>query len=66
VLLEATSALLQSWLGSSLGGIQLTVYSLILIAVILWRPSGLIGVFTEAYGRIVHAAPRAAEAAIDG
>ncbi len=55
VLLEATSALLQSWLGSSLGGIQLTVYSLILIAVILWRPTGLLGVFTEAYGRIVTA-----------
>ncbi len=41
VLLEATSALLQSWLGSSHGGVQLTVYALILIAVILWRPSGL-------------------------
>ena len=40
VLLEATSALLQSWLGSSIGGVQLTVYSLILIAVILWRPPG--------------------------
>ena len=35
---EVTSALLQSWLGSSVGGIQLTVYSLILMAVILWRP----------------------------
>jgi branched-chain amino acid transport system permease protein len=45
----------------------LTVYSLILIAVILWRPTGLLGVFTEAYGRIVHAGPaRAREAAIDG
>ena len=67
VLLEASSALLQSWLGSSLGGVQLTVYSLILIAVILWRPTGLLGVFTEAYGRIVHASPaRAREAAIDG
>jgi branched-chain amino acid transport system permease protein len=67
VLLEATSALLQSWLGSSLGGIQLTVYSLILIAVILWRPTGLLSVFTEAYGRIVHVGPaRAREAAIDG
>ena len=61
VLLEATSALLQSWLGSSLGGVQLTVYSLILIAVILWRPTGLLGVFTEAYGRIVHADPARAQ-----
>jgi len=52
VLLEATSALLQSWLGSSLGGVQLTVYSLILMAVILWRPTGLIGVMTEAYQRV--------------
>ena len=47
VLLETTSALLQSWLGSSTGGIQLTVYALILMAVILWRPSGLIGLLHE-------------------
>ena len=67
VLLEATSALLQSWLGSSLGGIQLTVYSLILIAVILWRPTGLLGVLTDIYGRIVRADPaRARKAALDG
>jgi branched-chain amino acid transport system permease protein len=47
--------------------VQLTVYSLILIAVILWRPSGLLGVFTEAYARIVRADPaRGREAAIDG
>ena len=51
VLLETTSALLQSWLGSSIGGVQLTVYSLILMAVILWRPTGLIGVATEFYQR---------------
>jgi branched-chain amino acid transport system permease protein len=67
VLLESTSTLLQSWLGSSLGGVQLTVYSLILIAVILWRPSGLLGVLTDVYRRIVHADPaRAREAALDG
>src|SRR3974390_997313 len=40
VLLEATSALLQSWLGGGHGGVQLTVYSLILIGVILYRPAG--------------------------
>jgi branched-chain amino acid transport system permease protein len=67
VLLEVTSALLQSWLGSSLGGVQLTVYALILMAVILWRPAGLIGVFTDAYDRIVNAGPaRAKEASLDG
>jgi branched-chain amino acid transport system permease protein len=55
VLLEASSALLQSWLGGSLGGVQLTVYSLILMAVILWRPTGLLGVLTDAYRRIVPA-----------
>ena len=38
-LLEPTSALLQSWLGASHGGVQLTVYALILMAVILWRPA---------------------------
>jgi branched-chain amino acid transport system permease protein len=48
VLLETTSTLLQSWLGSSIGGVQLTVYSLILMAVILWRPTGLMGMIDEA------------------
>jgi len=67
VLLEATSALLQSWLGGSHGGVQLTVYSLILISVILWRPTGLIGVLTEAYGRVVRAGSAPApEATLDG
>jgi branched-chain amino acid transport system permease protein len=67
VLLEATSALLQSWLGSSFGGVQLTVYSLILMAVILWRPTGLLGVLTEAYARIVRAGPaQTRKAALDG
>jgi branched-chain amino acid transport system permease protein len=63
ILLETTSALLQSWLGGSLGGVQLTVYSLILMAVILWRPTGLIGVMTEAYRRLARRrAPVQAEA----
>jgi branched-chain amino acid transport system permease protein len=67
VLLEATSALLQSWLGSSFGGVQLTVYALILMAVILWRPTGLLGVLTEAYARIVRADPeQTKKAALDG
>lgn len=51
VLLETTSALLQSWLGNSIGGVQLTVYSLILMAVILWRPTGIMGYLTEVYAR---------------
>ena len=67
VLLEATSALLQSWLGGGHGGVQLTVYSLILIAVILYRPAGLIGVLTDAYDRIVHAGmTRTKEVPLDG
>ena len=67
VLLEATSALLQSWLGSSQGGVQLTVYSLILITVILWRPTGLLGLLTDAYGWIVQPAKaREREALLDG
>ena len=57
ILLETTSTLLQSWLGSSLGGLQLTVYSLILMAVILWRPTGLIGIVTEAYQRYLNRHP---------
>jgi branched-chain amino acid transport system permease protein len=66
-LLEATSALLQSWFGASRGGVQLTVYSLILIAVILWRPTGLLSLFTDAYGRLVRAKPGVAkEVPLDG
>src|SRR5438309_7372142 len=57
VLLETTSALLQSWLGGRVGGIQLTVYSLILMAVILWRPTGLIGLAREIYQRAVRRRP---------
>src|SRR5471032_2809082 len=51
VLLETTSALLQSWLGNSIGGVQLTVYSLILMSVILWRPTGIMGYVSEVYAR---------------
>jgi branched-chain amino acid transport system permease protein len=51
VLLETTSALLQSWLGNSIGGVQLTVYALILMAVILWRPTGIMGYLAEIYAR---------------
>jgi branched-chain amino acid transport system permease protein len=51
VLLETTSALLQSWLGNSIGGVQLTVYSLILMAVILWKPTGIMGYLTEIHAR---------------
>jgi len=67
VLLEATSALLQSWLGSSFGGIQLTVYSLILMAVILWRPTGLLSVLAEVYARIVRrGSAQTKKAVLDG
>ena len=67
VLLEATSALLQSWFGSGHGGVQLSVYSLILIAVILWRPNGLIRLFTDLYRRFAYRDPaRAKEVALDG
>jgi branched-chain amino acid transport system permease protein len=57
VLLETTSTLLQSWLGSSIGGVQLTVYSLILMAVILWRPTGLMGMMSEAWQRYASRKP---------
>jgi branched-chain amino acid transport system permease protein len=67
VLLEATSALLQSWLGGGHGGVQLTVYSLILIAVILIRPSGLIGVLADVYERLIRVdAARTKEVPLDG
>ena len=66
VLLESSSALLQSWLGGARGGIQLTIYSLILMAVILWRPTGLIGLVGEAYRRIVPAQRKDTRAGADG
>jgi branched-chain amino acid transport system permease protein len=62
VLLETTSALLQSWLGGSIGGIQLTVYSLILMAVILWRPTGIMGYLIEKWGQAQSREPNRAEA----
>jgi branched-chain amino acid transport system permease protein len=52
-LLEPTSALLQSWLGSSRGGVQLIVYALVLMAVILWQPNGLLGIVKATSGRFV-------------
>jgi branched-chain amino acid transport system permease protein len=58
LLLETTSALLQSWLSNS-GGVQLTVYSLILMAVILWRPTGIMGFIIELRGRRFHKPGRA-------
>jgi branched-chain amino acid transport system permease protein len=57
VFLETTSALLQSWLGSRIGGIQLTVYSLILMAVILWRPTGIMGFISELHAKHWRAEP---------
>ncbi|MBV9631840.1 MAG: branched-chain amino acid ABC transporter permease [Xanthobacteraceae bacterium] len=67
VLLEPTSALLQSWLGSGRGGVQLTIYSLILIAVILYQPAGLIGVLTDIATRFAPGRQaRAKEAPLDG
>ncbi len=45
-LLETTAAVLQSRLGA-IAGVQLTVYSVILMAVILWRPTGILGYFAE-------------------
>ena len=52
--------MLQSWLGGRVGGIQLTIYSLILMAVILWRPTGLIGFGTDLYQRYVRRQPAGA------
>jgi len=51
VLLEPTSALLQSQLGNTIGGVQLTVYSLVLMAIILWRPTGIMGYVSEVLAR---------------
>jgi branched-chain amino acid transport system permease protein len=66
VLLEAGSALLQSSLGGIRSGVQLTVYSLILIAVILWRPTGLMGLFTDLYRRLVPAEKAKSRGLLDG
>ncbi len=66
-LLEATSALLQSWFGSSQGGVQLAVYSLILMAVILWRPTGLLGLASDLHARFARGgSARAQDVPLDG
>ncbi len=57
VLLEPTSALVQSWLGGAHGGVQLSLYAVILMAVILWRPTGLLGVLSGAYERFLRVLP---------
>jgi branched-chain amino acid transport system permease protein len=57
-LLEPTSALVQSWLGGAHGGVQLTLYAVILIVVILWRPDGLLGALTQAYRAVAGIARR--------
>ena len=58
VLLEPTSALVQSWLGGGThAGVQLALYAVILIMVILWRPTGLLGAVAAAYERIARSAP---------
>jgi branched-chain amino acid transport system permease protein len=62
VLLEPTSALVQSWLGASHGGVQLTLYAFILMAVILWRPDGLLGFFTDLYERLFRHSSRPSSA----
>jgi branched-chain amino acid transport system permease protein len=49
-LLETTAALLQSSLGNQ-AGVQATAYSLILMAVILWRPTGIMGLAKEVLAR---------------
>ena len=63
-LLEPASALAQSWLGGGgRAGVQLALYSVILIMVILWRPTGLVGAVAAAYGRVVRPAPAGIRAA---
>ena len=62
-LLEPASALVQSWLGASHGGVQLTLYALILMAVILWRPDGLIGFFNGLFARLSRPSPKTAQGA---
>ena len=52
-LLEPTSALMQSWLGGTFAGAQLILYSLILMAVILWRPNGVLGIVSTGYERLI-------------
>jgi branched-chain amino acid transport system permease protein len=46
--------------------VQLTVYSLILMAVILWRPTGIMGFITETYQSRVRARGGTFKAVLDG
>lgn len=62
-LLEPTSALVQVWLGGTYAGVQLILYSLVLMVVILWRPNGLFGIVATAYERLLRLLPGDARAA---
>jgi branched-chain amino acid transport system permease protein len=63
VLLEPVSALIQSWFGATQGGIQLTLYALILLVVILWQPEGILGAVKGAYRRVWRASGQIASPA---
>jgi branched-chain amino acid transport system permease protein len=63
LLLEPAAAFVQSWLGANHGGVQLTLYAIILMAVILWRPDGLLGVLTSLHERIFPSLPARAPTA---
>jgi branched-chain amino acid transport system permease protein len=62
ILLEPLSALIQSWFGATQGGIQLTLYAVILMVIILWQPEGLLGAFDK-LGKRLGREPRSGNAA---
>ena len=59
LLLTPLSSTIQASLGNSFPGAQLIVYALVMIAVILFRPSGLVGLLAPAYRRFLSALPGA-------
>ena len=59
ILLQPIAAITQAWLGSTYAGAQLILYAIILMVVILIKPSGLVGVLGPAYRRFLNVLPGA-------
>jgi branched-chain amino acid transport system permease protein len=60
LLLQPIAAVAQAQLGSTYAGAQLVVYAIILMVVILVKPTGLVGVLGPLYRRLLDALPGAA------
>jgi branched-chain amino acid transport system permease protein len=59
LLLQPLAAIAQAQLGSTYAGVQLVAYAIVLMVVILAKPTGLVGVLGPIYWRVLSALPGA-------